>query len=106
VLQRDESERHSKAIAEQTEYLQTAQATVKLQKAELEDLKSLLACREADHKRDLEHRYTLDSPKLEQLLQSKVANLIKEQAAERKEYESRLAVHVILSLVHFLANYL
>ncbi|KAF6024887.1 hypothetical protein EB796_016813 [Bugula neritina] len=39
---RDESERHSKAIAEQTEYLQTAQATVKLQKAELEDLKLFL----------------------------------------------------------------
>lgn len=67
--------------------LLAAQANIKAQRQELDNMRSLLASREAEHRRDLEQRYTLDSPKLEELFQSKITSLIREQAAERKEYE-------------------
>jgi len=45
--------------------------------------------READHRRDKENMYLLDSPKLEQLFQSKVSSLIRERETERREFESK-----------------
>lgn len=74
---------------EKGELLRAAQTTVQNQRVELEDMKSLLAAREADHRREMEHRYALDSPKLEELFQSKITSLVREHAAERNEYEQR-----------------
>ena len=80
-----------KSLSDQAELLRAAQSTSGQQRAEMEDMKSLLAAREADHRREMEHRYTIDSPKLEELFQSKITSLVRENAAERNEYEHRYA---------------
>ena len=97
-----------KSLSDQAELLQAAQTTSRQQRAEIEDMKSLLAAREADHRREMEHRYTIDSPKLEELFQSKITSLVREHAAERNEYEHRYAVfsgvYSLISLVSALKS--
>lgn len=87
--QREENAQIDKSLSDQAELLRASQTTSRQQRAELADMKSLLAAREADHRREIEHRYTLDSPKLEELFQSKITSLVREHAAERNEYECR-----------------
>lgn len=87
--QEEKDEKIQKKYCEQSELLRAAQITVQHQTSEIEDMKSLLAAREADHRRDLEHRYTLDSPKLEELFQSKITSLVREHTAERREHEQK-----------------
>ena len=81
-----------KSLSDQAELLRAAQTTSRQHRAEMEDMKSLLAAREADHRREMEHRYTIDSPKLEELFQRKITSLVRENAAERNEYEHRYEV--------------
>lgn len=76
-------------MGDQAELLRAEQTTSRQQRADLEDMKSLLAAREADHRREMDHRYTIDSPKLEELFQSKITSLVREHAAERNEFEYR-----------------
>ena len=97
-----------KSLSDQAELLRAAQTTSRQQRAEMEDMKSLLAAREADHRREMEHRYTIDSPKLEELFQSKITSLVRENAAERNEYDNRYAVfgevYSLISLVSVLKS--
>ena len=82
-------EKQHKLLIEKTELLKAEQTMSQNQKRELEDMRSLLAARESDHKREMQHCYTLDSPKLEELFQSKITSLVREHTAERNEYEQR-----------------
>ncbi|XP_067932458.1 leucine-rich repeat and coiled-coil domain-containing protein 1-like [Watersipora subatra] len=88
--QRERREKDERELSNKIELLRAAQLSVASQKTELEDLKSLLAAREFEHKREMEQRYALDSPKLEQLFESKITSLVREQTAERNELEQRL----------------
>ena len=82
-------EKLRKALSDESELLKATQTTVKTQRTDIDNLKSLLASREADHRRDIENRYLIDSPKLEQLFESKVTSLVREHAAGRREVEYR-----------------
>lgn len=89
LSQADEVEKLRKALSDESELLKATQTTVKTQRTDIDNLKSLLASREADHRRDIENRYLIDSPKLEQLFESKVTSLVREHAAGRREVEYR-----------------
>lgn len=88
----DERQAAERALGASREEAAALQRSCTALKADLDGMRSLLAAREQEHRSQIEQRYSVDSPKLEELLEARVASLVKKHSLQVEQLEERMAV--------------